>query len=460
MTLMPHSHILEIRSRSGLPRCLFWYKGFFYQGDFQNIVEFMENLVRRKSLYEDLDHLLIVSGIGFNQENCFFIPINSIKMKIPTNIQKNVVDVLLKKRHFIIQEINQVFYYNEVMALTRSQEQVQVHQFIPHSIPYQSAAQIREHRSPFEATLRPSAVQTLTPADIETKSINCDRLLYWLSALGSGTWDSFTKVCDTLQIDEPKRILRRLRLLGHIESSVNGKRWSVAPTTLVKIESNSDNPEYILCGQRSLKLLDHLKKYAQLKFIPQPGGAAPHCIRLQVCDPHLITKNSDFPVVNVGEASLQLAELLPDIKIWQEQLTTLPGIVPSLYQWQKFNCQTNQFEESYPEETGLYELRREANPNYRRTLFYDRERNAWLQGDWYGLRFLCLQHSGQECRAHYNGDTNRLTIKDTQRWPEIYELALVLASGLLPSYQTSGLGYENAGVEQVVLLSDRLYVTF
>jgi hypothetical protein len=381
MTLMPQSNILEIKNRSGYRRFLLWYKGFYYQGDSQKIIEFMENLVRRKSLYDDVDHILIYPGIDSNREKCFFLPIQSLKMQdIPPNIQEDVINPLLKKRKLIKEAIKQAFSYNDAIAWVGSQ--VEVYKFMRHSIPYQPAAKIREQRSPFEFNPQPSEYHNLKPADIETKSINCDRLLYWLSAMGSGSWESFKKACDTLQIEKPERILRRLRLLGHIESSVNGKRWSVAPTALVKIESdseNSENSEYILCGQRSIKLLNHLEQYAQLTYIPQPEGAAPHCIRLQMSDPKkpgfclnselkLLTfaKNpvfdrSDFIIANAGNASLQLAELLPDIKIWQQHLTILPGIVPSLYQWQKFNSQTNQFEESYPGETGLYELRRETN---------------------------------------------------------------------------------------------------
>lgn len=476
---MPHTNILEIKNRSGYRRFLLWYKGFLYQGDYQKIIDFMENLVRRKSLYDDVDHILIYPGIDSNREKCFFLPIKSLKMQdIPPNIQENVINPLLKKRNLIKEPIKQAFSYNDVIAWVGSK--LEVYEFMRHSIPYQPAAKIKEQRSPFAFNPQTSVYHIQNPADIEKKSIKCDRLLYWLSAMGSGSWESFKKACDTLQIEKPERILRRLRLLGHIESSVNGKRWSIAPTALVKVESDSENSEYseyILCGQRSIKLLDYLKQYAQLTFIPQPEGAGPHCIRLKISDPKkpgfclnsdlkLLTSarnpvfdRSDFIVANAGNASLQLAELLPDIKIWQEQLTNLPGIVPSLYQWQKFNCQTNNFEEwNHPTETGLYELRRE-NQNDRLTLFYHRERDAWLQGDWYGLRFLSWQHSGQKCLARYDGDTNRLAIPYHQRWPEIYERALVLGSGLLPTDQKSWLCYENAGVEQVVLLSDKLDVT-
>ncbi|MCT7963466.1 hypothetical protein NG791_22580 [Laspinema sp. D1] len=326
-------------------------------------------------------------------------------------------------------------------------------------------AQLHQTKSKsFEEWNALSQNQRLPDSKAKALSAQYDRLLYWLSATGIGNRESFKKTCEALELEEPKRILRRLRLLGHIESSPDGKRWSVAPTALVKVDSDLDPPQFILCGQRSIDLLGHLKKYAQLKYIYQPGSAGPHCIRLQMSEPNLITNHSGFTVVNVGEASLRLAKLLPDIKIWQEQLTSLPGIVPSLYQWQQFNCQTNKLEEcSHPGETGLYELCRETNPNYRYTLFYDRERDAWLQGDWYGLRFIALHYSAQQCLACYNRDTNRLAIPWNQRWPEIYERALLLASGFLPTdyktQQSRWLIYENIGKELVQKLVEKLHLT-
>ncbi|NJO94221.1 MAG: hypothetical protein HC820_07470 [Hydrococcus sp. RM1_1_31] len=84
-------------------------------------------------------------------------------------------------------------------------------------------------------------------------------MLYWLSAVGNGTWESFKNACKVMKLENPQRILRRFKLLGHIESSSNGKYWSVAPTALVRIKSQSEHPEFILCGQQNEELLNEFQ---------------------------------------------------------------------------------------------------------------------------------------------------------------------------------------------------------
>lgn len=54
--------------------------------------------------------------------------------------------------------------------------------------------------------------------------------------------------------------------------------------------------------------------------------------------------------------------------------------------------------------------------------------------------------------------TERLAIPIYQRWPEIYERALVLASGQLPTYQGSWLLYDKVEREVVRQLTKKLNV--
>lgn len=122
-------------------------------------------------------------------------------------------------------------------------------------IPYQPRQNLSAD-NPFELTQLHSINHS--DADWVKPSQNSDRFLYWLSTLGSDSWESFKKSCNALQLEEPKRILRRLRLLGHLESSLDGSRWSAAPATIVKIKS--PNSEFILCGQRSISLIKQLGK--------------------------------------------------------------------------------------------------------------------------------------------------------------------------------------------------------
>ena len=299
-------------------------------------------------------------------------------------------------------------------------------------------------------------INQLSPK-IEDLSYRNEKLLYWLSVLGCGTRESFNKACEALKLEEPTSILRKLKLLGHLEVSENGKRWSAAPTAIVKISSDSDFPEFMLCGQRSICLLRQLKEYTDVTSVHQSKGDAPPCIRIKISAPSLIT--SKVPLCYVGEVSLKIAEILPDIATWKQSLSTLQGIVPSFYEWERFDVYKDCFEPcSFPSETGMYKLHQESNNHFSRTLFYDRENDLWRQGDWYGLRFLHLSHTSIVRQALYSISKQRLAIPVSQRWPEIYERALVLASGQLPTYQDSWLLYENVPMEVISLLTDKLNV--
>ena len=55
-----------------------------------------------------------------------------------------------------------------------------------------------------------------------------NRLINWLSANAEGTWQTFARVCDILQLADnikgARSIRRRLMLLGYIESSSDGQK--------------------------------------------------------------------------------------------------------------------------------------------------------------------------------------------------------------------------------------------
>ncbi|TWH62695.1 hypothetical protein [Dulcicalothrix desertica] len=307
--------------------------------------------------------------------------------------------------------------------------------------------------------------ETNYSSQLSDASSKYKQLLYWLSALGYGTLESFRKACDKLNIEEPLRVLRRLKLLGHIELSLDGKRWSIAPTTTVQISSNSNLQEFILCGQQSLELLNKLQQYASVNFINQPFGDAPPCVHIQVDNLNNISTlhnniSNNLSITNAGEVSKQLASILPNINIWKNNLVKLPSIVTSCYGWQKFDgC--NFVDCDLPTESGMYQMYSQDTSVHTplRTLFYDKESSCWVSGDWYGLRFLALQQIQEPCIFIYNSKTKHLVVPVSQRFPEIYERALVLASGILPTYKDSYLLYTNIEPDLVNLLSSKLNLT-
>jgi len=169
-----------------------------------------------------------------------------------------------------------------------------------------------------------------------------DRLLYWLSANAEGAWQTFAHACKVLQlVNDTKRaryIFRRLRLLGHIECSDDGSKWSICPPTLVR--SPTDTRGYFLCGQRTPKLLKQLREHWELQHIPQPGYQGPTCIKVH-CEPldedvagHL---EDNIVLERVGVVSVRLAELLPDLEGWKDTLSPIDRLNTANYEIEKWD---------------------------------------------------------------------------------------------------------------------------
>lgn len=421
-----------------------WYTGFSYRGNPQEMIKQISEQVQRHNLSKSIPLLRVEKNPKPRKPFYFFLAIESPQLgEIPPEVKTS----LLQLSFFQVPVTGKnIFTYEQIKYMVGVAHDVYSYTT---NIPYKPQVKISAD-NPFELT----PLQCIHNTDWVQPSEESHRLLYWLSTLGSGTWETFRKSCHTLQLEEPKRILRRLRLLGHLETSANGSKWSIAPTTIVKIES--EKPEFVLCGQRNIKLINQLKSLGIVASINnQPRGEAPPCLRLVVDDPNVITQQ--LPILNAGEASRKLADILPEITTWHQNLTALE-IVPSLQQWKKF--QDDSFEVyGTPHETGMYQMCDE-NLNHRCTLFYNQETKTFHQSDWYGLRFLALQSQGIACQAYCDIDNKKLAIPINQRWPEIYERALVLASGKLPSYHKSWLIYENISWELAYLLSEKLDIKF
>lgn len=432
-----------------------WYKGFSYKGNPKELVKQISEQVQGNNLGQFIPLLRVEKGAKPRKQFYFFLAVEGRqKGEVPTEVQSTLLNLSFFQYPI---KGSPAFTYEQIKSMVGVAHDIYDYTNL---IPYQPV-QESSYDNPFDLKNLPS-INHSSP-DIEVFSDRYQQLLYWLSALGCGTWESFKKACIALKFEEPRRILRRLKLLGHIESSSDGSRWSAAPTALVKVKSESNFQEFILCGQRSLNLINELKKYVRVDVRNQPRGEAPPYIRASANNLEQISElikqiGTQFAMAYVGEVSLQLADLLPVFATWKYTLRNLQGIVPSLYDWEYFDCNVNDFVSCIsPIQTGMYRMQSQKT-GYNYTIFYDKENDRFLQGDWYGLRFLALQHNGKECIARYDKSTKRLAIDVYQRWPEIYERALVLASGLLPTYQESWLVYENVELELANLLSDKLNI--
>jgi hypothetical protein len=297
-----------------------------------------------------------------------------------------------------------------------------------------------------------------------------NHLLYWLSAVGSGSLVTFQTACHTLGWSqngtEPRRILRHLRLLGHLECSRDGTHWSVAPPVLTRRSHPPVEETYILCGGRDAILLECLRARTVIEEAPQPWGNGPAAVYIRGDGYHLVhnvTKpDPGFRLQVIDNTAERLASLLPPIEAWLEMLQVLTGITPHLFDVRRFDG-SEFVDDAFDNKSGLYELwqpskdkQSQSRPKY--TLFYDADRGCWLRGDWYGLRYLASVLKGELCEVQYDQNMGCLAVPEGRRWPELYERILVLASGCLPVHRGGWLLYKAIGPSLVDALQPKLHL--
>jgi hypothetical protein len=165
----------------------------------------------------------------------------------------------------------------------------------------------------------------------------------------------------------------------------------------------------------------------------------------------------------IDNAAERLANLLPPIEVWPDTLQVLFGITPHIFDIRRFDGSGFVDEVFEGKKSGFHELwpptgggQPPCAPKY--TLFYDAKRDCWLRGDWYGLRYLALWLEGESCEVQYEQDAGRLAVPQNWRWPELYERALVLASGRLPVYRKGWLLYEDVSSRLLDILQVKLHL--
>jgi hypothetical protein len=291
-----------------------------------------------------------------------------------------------------------------------------------------------------------------------------NKLLYWLSATAEGRWETFARACKVLQLaddsQKARHIFRRFILLGHIECSSNGADWMVCPAALVQTPTKID--QGYLCGQRTPRFLGKIRERWTIEETHQPNNQCPQ--RMEVgCRNTRESYDEPLALEMAGIASVKLTEILPGLEAWKAMLTRIDKFITAHYvveRWDGDQYIPYTFVEGAAE-SGLYRLTRgEGKAAYRLVLYFDQEHQRWLKGDWYGLRFLTLHSTNVNFEAIHNQQTNELFIQAEQRWPLIYERALVLASGLLPTKADNPkwLRYQDIPKELAQSLANKLGV--
>lgn len=431
-----------------------WYRGYQVIGRREDHINNISNLVRQHDLGSIIPCLHIEKFKGRQWQFYLFLGFNTeLKGEIPPQVLQILSNVTIG--HPVGD-----FEYAEIRSMVSAGIDTEYYQRT--------------------ITYRPSVIASVTnPLDLsDLESYNdhqstpekltaLNRLLYWLSAVSNGNWSNFKRAYDLLTAaatnKDARYTFRQLRLLGHLEYTVaNGSKWAICPPTLVQ----SSQPDYyFLTGQRTPKLLACVNEYVSLEELPQPTGEAPNLVRLHFTSMDAAKKvitNTPFNLYWAGLACMRLADILPDLKTYQNSLTSVSGFTISNFKLERW--QGNNFVETYShQQTGLYRLTpREINIRLAsQTFLFDGVTGQWCSGPWYDLRFLAQQAMNMPCLVQYHHKQQRLAIPTHYRWPDLYERALVLASGLLPlcSPDHNWFYFSDISPKLVETLTNKLNVT-
>ena len=444
------------RNADGRSNIRRWYIGFKQKTSKVKPNKLLE-VISREIQNRNLARYLPVMRIERSPrgEYYFFLAVESKRFEIPNEISKLLKELKDTYFKFPADKTHNCFDLEQIKSMVGNAHDVADY---TNPIPYRV-----QPRTISESSLTLSDSNQTQPIDrerINSLSQTHEHFLYWLSAGGSGTWESFKKTSEILGLEEPKRIIRRLKLLGHITTSDNGSKWQVAPPSLQKIESENDDRTFILHGQRSVKFLDTLRTFGLLETCNQPRGEAPPRIRFrlpsQISYETLTQKMQEkgYPITFTPVRNI------PDIATWYNNLSVVQGLLPYNFRLKRFNGQ-DFIDCTFQKETGFYEFyRQDENKHPQYTFFYDQDRDQWVQGDWYGLRFWAIYQMKQEnlC-VSYSESAKMLLIPFSQRWPEAYETHLVMSSGLLPSYENGKLIYQGVSEELATTICQKLSIS-
>ena len=122
--------------------------------------------------------------------------------------------------------------------------------------------------------------------------MNTDRLLEWMTHVGSGSWDAFRDATDEVdeivEREDPQAWYRTLRIamsdMGHADFFVGGsRRWVVRRPVLAGLAG--DESAHLFTGGRTSKLLDALEQRitgsANGAVVVAEGGAGPSCVKVK-----------------------------------------------------------------------------------------------------------------------------------------------------------------------------------
>ncbi len=278
-----------------------------------------------------------------------------------------------------------------------------------------------------------------------------DKLLWWCSAKGEGSYQGFKEVFELLKSvlgihGASRQVMRTLILLGHIEVINEGRKWGITPTAVVKPSIG----EAFITGKLTPTLLKRVSEKMVITKTDSNGGTT-RLVPIETC-------GGGLPIL-VNPAG-KLADALPFFKDWLNTLDLDPDIEPHRYSFKIFNGTDFVVPSEHGLKPGLYEATRiEGHYSVPTTTFYDG--SNWIRGGFYDLKWLAIKNSGKPMNVRIN-KAGSLGVPIFARWPLLYERPLVLASGKLPRKVNvdgiDALVYESVGLDIACVLAEKLEV--
>lgn len=432
-----------------------WYKGFRCGGIKPTVL--LRNIAEYVKVH-DLGHFIPLVRVEKHARGGGFYVFLAIESAEIGQIPERVQSIISQK--WLGQPLDPPFSFAEIRKMVGAEHLVNDYVRL---LPYERSPAFPS-ADPFDDVEEATQTSHLPSHVMRTQQY--DRLILWMSAIGRGSWLALQQTWQRLgESDHAAQMLRYLRLLGHIETSLDRKRWAITPSVVFPITHGVHAGDWVLSGRRDTALLQQLQESVNLVFVPQEYGNGPATIYLRSFDDKQVfdkLKSIDRITIQPEQAGVRLARLLPPLEQWKASLEALQGVRPHAYRTKIFNGKTF-VEISFDGKRGLYEFwslsdhalkQADLRPQY--TLYFDEDTQRWVRADWYGLRFLARYETGQSCPIQYHATTHQLAVPNKWRWPELYERALVLASGRMPLYRNGWLIYDGISRELIDGLRDKL----
>jgi len=294
--------------------------------------------------------------------------------------------------------------------------------------------------------------------DLGGNSVKANELLLWLSARGKGSWRAFRAAVEELHLAEDLEgetgeefggddfpLHQQLRLnmerLGHVEFFAHECKegWRVAPPTLAT-SRDSSGWMGVLCGARSDGLLDGFSKgTGHLRVEVIPRAEAPDVYRIFASDVEELSRVGETSGLHLQrDAPLAILSHLPPTEPPSQRgpVAEFPqgadwvvhGFLPDRLGWEKVSRN-----DAASARAGFFRFRIYFQPP---RYFLRRSGRTYESRRAAGIYYLLRRRRYNVLR--YDGSARSLTLPAICRPPRLLERALVLCSGLTPTFDARG----------------------